>query len=100
MVADGFDEADSQIVRRVERGDLVITADIPLAADVVNKGGYALNPRGEFYTEENVHARLSVRNFMHELRGTGVETGGSSSFTAKDRQAFANQLDRFLTKNA
>lgn len=100
MVADGFDEADSQIVQRVERGDLVITADIPLAADVVNKGGYALNPRGDFYTEENVHTRLSVRNFMHELRDFGVETGGSSSFTAKDRQAFANQLDRFLTKNA
>jgi uncharacterized protein YaiI (UPF0178 family) len=99
MVPDGFDEADSQIVQRVEQGDLVITADIPLAAEVINKGGYALNPRGEFYTEENVHACLSVRNFMHELRDTGVETGGPSSFKAKDRQAFANQLDRFLTKN-
>ncbi len=100
MVPDGFDEADNQIVQRVERGDLVITADIPLAAEVINKGGYALNPRGDFYTEENVHACLSVRNFMNELRDTGIETGGPSSFKAKNRQAFANQLDRFLTQNA
>ncbi len=100
MVPDGFDEADNQILQRVERGDLVITADIPLAAEVINKGGYALNPRGDFYTEENVHACLSVRNFMNELRDTGVETGGPSSFKPKDRQAFANQLDRFLTQNA
>ncbi len=100
MVPDGFDEADNQILLRVERGDLVITADIPLAAEVINKGGYALNPRGDFYTEENVHACLSVRNFMNELRDTGIETGGPSSFKAKNRQAFANQLDRFLTQNA
>ena len=98
-VPDGFDEADNQIVQRVEQGDLVITADIPLAAEVVNKGGYALNPRGEFYSEENIHACLSVRNLMHELRDSGVVTGGPPSFKTKNLQAFANQLDRFLTKN-
>jgi uncharacterized protein YaiI (UPF0178 family) len=81
----------------VEPGDLVITADIPLAAEVVAKGGQALDPRGELYTEANVGERLAVRNLIDELRGGGQITGGPSNFTAKDRQAFANQLDRWLT---
>ncbi len=94
----GPDVADAEIVKRMQKGDLVITADIPLAAHAVEKGGYALDPRGELYSEENVRERLSMRNFMDELRSEGVETGGPSSFGPKDRQAFANQLDRFLTK--
>jgi uncharacterized protein YaiI (UPF0178 family) len=96
-VAAGFDVADNEIVRRLVAGDLVITADIPLAAEVIAKGGYALNPRGELYTTENIRARLSMRDFMDSLRATGVETGGPASFSQADRQAFANQLDRFLS---
>lgn len=96
----GYDVADNWIVEQVESDDLVITADIPLAADVIEKGGHALNPRGEFYTEENVAERLAVRNFLDELRSAGVETGGPSSFNKGDRKAFANQLDRFLSRYA
>jgi len=96
----GLDEADKQIVQKTLSGDLVITADIPLAADVIKKGGYALNPRGEFYTEENVKTHLSMRNFMDELRNNGVDTGGPPAFNMKNRQAFANQLDRFVTQNS
>ncbi len=96
-VAAGFDVADNEIVRRLLAGDLVITADIPLAAEVIAKGGQALNPRGELYTTENIRARLSMRDFMDSLRATGVETGGPASFSQADRQAFANQLDRFLS---
>jgi len=96
-VAAGFDVADNEIVRRLVAGDLVITADIPLAAEVIAKGGSALNPRGELYTTENIRARLSMRDFMDSLRATGVETGGPASFSQADRQAFANQLDRFLS---
>lgn len=96
-VAAGFDVADNEIVRRLVAGDLVITADIPLAAEVITKGGHALNPRGELYTTENIRARLSMRDFMDSLRATGVETGGPASFSQADRQAFANQLDRFLS---
>ncbi len=96
-VAAGFDVADNEIVRRLVAGDLVITADIPLAAEVIAKGGQALNPRGELYTTENIRARLSMRDFMDSLRATGVETGGPASFSQADRQAFANQLDRFLS---
>ncbi len=98
QVLAGLDEADNQIIQKVQCGDLVITADIPLAAEVIKKGGYALNPRGEFYTEDNVQHYLSVRNFMHDLRSGGVVTGGPSSFSMKNRQAFAKQLDRFLTQ--
>ncbi|MBA3014517.1 MAG: YaiI/YqxD family protein [Proteobacteria bacterium] len=97
IVPHGFDGADNRIVQRLQPGDLVITADIPLAAQVIDKGGFALNPRGEFYTEETIRERLSMRNFMSELRETGIETGGPSSLNQSDRQAFANQLDRFLT---
>ena len=92
----GFDVADNRIVQEVQSGDLVITADIPLAAEVVEKGGFALNPRGELYTRENVRERLAMRDLMTELRDTGVETGGPSAIGKSERQAFANQLDRFL----
>jgi len=98
QVPSGFDVADSKIVQQLQLGDLVITADIPLAALVIEKGGHALNPRGEFYTTENIRERLAMRNFMDELRNTGVNTGGPAVLSLSDRQAFANQLDRFLTK--
>jgi uncharacterized protein YaiI (UPF0178 family) len=98
QVPSGFDVADSKIVRQLQSGDLVITADIPLAALVIEKGGHALNPRGEFYTTENIRECLAMRNFMDELRNTGVNTGGPALLSLSDRQAFANQLDRFLTK--
>jgi len=98
QVPSGFDVADSKIVQQLQSGDLVITADIPLAALVIEKGGHALNPRGQFYTTENIRERLAMRNFMDELRNTGVNTGGPAVLSLSDRQAFANQLDRFLTK--
>ncbi|MGZ3159413.1 MAG: YaiI/YqxD family protein [Burkholderiaceae bacterium] len=98
QVPAGFDVADKEIVLLVQVGDLVITADIPLAADVLKKGGHALNPRGEFYTNDNIQQHLSMRNFMDELRGSGVDTGGPAPFSHGDRQNFANQLDRHLTQ--
>ena len=98
QVSGGLDVADSEIVARVQRGDLVVTQDIPLAALVLEKGGIALNPRGELYTPDNMVERLSMRNFMDELRGSGVQTGGPAAFHARDRQAFANQLDRWLAR--
>lgn len=97
-VGDGFDVADSEIVRLLRAGDLVITADIPLAARVVDKGGHALDPRGELYTKDNIGERLAVRNMLDELRGSGIETGGPPALNQADRQAFANELDRFLTR--
>ena len=97
VVGAGFDVADDKIVELLSAGDLVITADIPLAAAAIKKQGHALNPRGEFYTPENIQERLAVRNMLDELRGCGVETGGPAAFSASDKQAFANQLDRFLT---
>ena len=100
QVDDGLNVADNQIVQKLQHGDLVITADIPLAAEVIEKGGHALDPRGEFYTKDNVGERLAVRNLMDELRSGGVDTGGPSSFSQSDRQTFANQLDRFLAKHA
>ncbi|MEI7036171.1 YaiI/YqxD family protein [Fulvimonas yonginensis] len=96
QVAGGFDVADAEILQRVAAGDLVVTQDIPLAAQVIDKGALALHPRGELYTRETIAQRLSMRNFMDELRGAGVDTGGPSAFHARDRQAFANQLDRWL----
>ena len=99
VVGSGFDVADDKIVELLQPGDLVITADIPLAAAAIKKAGHALNPRGEFYTEDNIQERLSVRNMLDELRGCGVETGGPSAFSACDKKAFANQLDRFLAKH-
>lgn len=99
LVGSGFDVADQEIVKRLQPGDLVITADIPLAADVIAANGHALNPRGEFYTEDNIRERLAVRNFMDDLRSNGVETGGPPALNQKDRQAFANKLDQFLAKH-
>ena len=98
VVAAGFDVADDRIVELLKPGDLVITADIPLAAAAIRKGGHALNPRGEFYTPDNIQERLAVRNMLDELRGSGVETKGPAVLGQADRQAFANQLDRFLTR--
>ena len=97
-VASGFDVADNEIVKRVSAGDLVITADIPLAAEVIEKGGHALNPRGEFYTVDNIKARLTMRNFMDTLRSSGVDTGGPPTLNQNDRKSFADRLDKFLTK--
>lgn len=97
MVPTGMNVADRRIVELAEPGDLVVTAGIPLSAEVVAKGAQALDPRGELYTEANVGQRLALRNLFDELRGGGQITGGPSNFTAKDRQAFANQLDRWLT---
>ena len=98
QVPAGFDVADNHIVQQLEVGDLVITADIPLAAEVISKGGLALNPRGELYTKENIRERLNMRDFMDTLRSSGVDTGGPASFSQADRQAFANCLDRLLTR--
>ena len=92
----GPDVADAYIVDHAEPGDLAITADIPLAAGMIEKGGFALNPRGDMYTSDNVRGALSMRNFMDDLRGEGVVTGGPAVFSNTDRQRFANQLDRFL----
>lgn len=100
VVRGGLDEADNEIVERMRPGDLVVTQDIPLAARVIDKGGVAVNPRGERYTPDNMAERLSMRNLMEELRGAGVQTGGPSAFHARDRQAFANQLDRWLAQQA
>ena len=99
QVPSGFDVADRCIVDQLMPDDLVITADIPLASTVIERGGHALNPRGELYTVANIQERLTMRNFMEELRGAGVQTGGPPSFSQADRQAFGNQLDRFLAKH-
>ena len=100
QVAKGFDVADDEIVRRIDPGDLVITSDIPLAAEVIEKGGHALSPRGEMHTKENIGARLNMRDFLDTMRSSGVEmSGGPASFSQRDKQEFANNLDRFLTKN-
>ena len=98
QVTGGFDEADDRIVALCSAGDLVVTADIPLASRVLEKGALALNPRGELYTADTIAQRLSMRNFMDELRGAGVDTGGPAGFHARDRQAFGNALDRWLAQ--
>jgi uncharacterized protein YaiI (UPF0178 family) len=100
QVAAGFDVADKRIVELLAPADLVITADIPLAAAAIDKGAHALNPRGELYTKDNIRERLSMRNFMDELRGSGVATGGPAALNQRDRQAFANSLDSFLARRA
>ncbi len=99
QVAQGFDVADNEIVKRLNAGDLVITSDIPLAADVIEKGGHALSPRGELFTVDNIRARLNMRDFMETLRASGVETGGPSALNQSDRKAFANHLDKLLTRH-
>jgi len=98
QVPHGFDVADAHIIGKVATGDLVVTADIPLASAVIERGAHALNPRGELYTTASIRERLSMRNFMEELRSAGIDTGGPNAFSQADRQAFANQLDRFLAK--
>ncbi|MBT5862116.1 MAG: YaiI/YqxD family protein [Gammaproteobacteria bacterium] len=99
QVQQGFDVADDEIVKHSEPGDLVITSDIPLAAEVIEKGGHALSPRGEMHTKENIGARLNMRDFLDTMRSSGVEmSGGPAAFSQRDKQEFANQLDRFLTK--
>ncbi|WP_432381741.1 YaiI/YqxD family protein [Duganella sp. P38] len=98
QVPAGADVADKEIVRLLAPGDLVVTGDIPLAAEVLNKGGHALNPRGEFYTNDNIAQMLTMRAFMDELRGSGVDTGGPAAFSQSDRQHFANSLDRHLAR--
>jgi len=98
QVAGGFDVADNHILEQLRPGDLVITADIPLAAAAIDKGALALNPRGTLYTRENVRQQLNMRDFLDTLRGSGVDTGGPAAFTKADRQAFANQLDRLLAR--
>jgi len=97
-VPQGLDVADNEIVKRLESGDLVITADIPLAAEVIAKGGSALNPRGEMYSRDTIGARLHMRDFMDSLRAGGVETGGPPVLSQADRQTFANSLDRFFAQ--
>jgi hypothetical protein len=98
QVPHGFDVADNEIVKQIDAGDLVITADIPLAAEVIAKGGHALNPRGELYTTDTIKARLSMRDFMETLRSSGIQTGGPSALSQSDRLTFANSLDKFLVK--
>ncbi|TBR38949.1 MULTISPECIES: YaiI/YqxD family protein [Dyella] len=98
QVAGGFDVADNEIVQRVSTGDLVVTQDIPLASQVIAKGALAVHPRGELYTPDTIAQRLSMRNFMDELRGSGVDTGGPSAFHPRDKQAFANTLDGWLNR--
>lgn len=100
QVPSGFDVADNEIVKRLNLGDLVITGDIPLAAEVIQKGGHALNPRGEMYSEESIRERLNMRDFMDTLRGSGIDTGGPPPLSQKNRNDFANHLDRFLTNYA
>ena len=99
QVPAGFDVADNEIVKRVEAEDLVITADIPLAAEVLAKHAQALNPRGELYASDSIKAKLSTRDFMDTLRGSGIQTGGPPALSQSDRQAFANQLDKILTRH-
>lgn len=98
-VPSGIDEADQRIVRLMQPGDLVVTGDIPLAASVIEKGGYVLGPRGEQFTDDNIQERLAVRDLMDHLRSTGVDTGGPAVLTRSDRLAFANGLDRLLTRH-
>ncbi len=100
QVPSGADVADMEIVRLLAPGDLVVTADIPLAAEVLNKGGSALNPRGDFYTVDNIAQQLTMRKFMDELRGSGVDTGGPAPYSQNDRKLFANALDRHLRQRA
>ncbi len=98
QVQSGLDAADNEIVRRMSADDLVITGDIPLADEVLDNGGHAINPRGERYSKENIKQMLNMRDFMETLRSSGMQTGGQSALNAADIQAFANQLDRFMAQ--
>lgn len=99
QVTSGFDVADQEIVKRMEAGDLVITSDIPLAAEVIEKGGLALSTRGELYSSDDIRARLNMRDFMDTLRASGIHTGGPPVLSQSDRKKFANHLDRILAEN-
>ena len=99
-VSSGFDVADNEIVKRIDEGDLVITSDIPLAAEVIEKGAHALNPRGELYSASTIKSILNMRDFMDTMRSSGVQTGGPPPLSQSDRQSFANHLDTFLTRYA
>ena len=100
QVTPGFDVADNEIVKMLSEGDLVITSDIPLAADVIEKGGHALSPRGELYSADSIGARLNMRDFMDTMRASGVDTGGPPALSQSDRKSFANHLDKLLAKCA
>ncbi len=99
-VAAGFDVADHEIAKRCSPGDLVVTSDIPLAAEIIGKGGRALSPRGEMFSADDIRARLTMRDFMDTLRGSGIDTGGPPVLSQRDRQLFASHLDTLLTKHA
>jgi len=98
QVPQGFDVADDEIVKQLESGDLVITSDIPLAAEAIEKGALALSPRGELHTSDNIKARLNMRDFLDTMRSSGIDTGGPPALSQSDRMAFANQLDKFLAR--
>ena len=98
QVASGFDVADDEIVKRVETDDMVITADIPLADEIITKGAHALSPRGELFSKENIKSRLNIRDFMDTMRSSGAQTKGPPPLNQQDRQAFANQLDKYLAQ--
>jgi hypothetical protein len=100
QVTPGFDVADNEIVKRLSEGDLVITSDIPLAADAIEKGAYALSPRGELYSADSIGARLNMRDFMDTMRASGVVTGGPPALSQSDRKSFANHLDKLLARCA
>lgn len=99
QVAQGFDVADNEILKRLDTGDLVITSDIPLAAQVLEKGGHALSPRGELYSSDNIRGRLSMRDFKDTLRSSGIDTGGPPALNQKNRNAFASHLDKLISKH-
>lgn len=99
-VSAGFDEADNYIAEQVAEGDLVVTADIPLAAEVLEKGAHALNPRGERYSTDSIRQKLTMRDFMDQMRGSGIHTGGPSAMGGRERKAFADELDRFLNQQS
>jgi uncharacterized protein YaiI (UPF0178 family) len=100
QVSSGFDVADQEIVDRLDAGDLVITADIPLAAEIIEKGAFALNPRGELYSADDIKGRLNVRDFMDTMRASGIRTGGPPTLNQTDRMNFSNHLDKLLTRHA
>lgn len=100
QVAAGFDVADNEIIKRLDAGDLVVTSDIPLAAEVIEKGGCALNPRGVLYTKDNIGASLNMRDFLDTMRASGIDTGGPPALSQSDRKTFADHLDRLLSKDA
>ncbi len=100
QVPSGFDVADNEIVKRLAAGDLVITSDVPLAAGAIDKGGHALSPRGELFTADNIKERLVMRDFMDTMRASGIDTGGPPAFSQGDRKAFADNLDRWLSRRA